>query len=84
MGKHVEVTAYVAGHDGRVYRQAGSRWSVPEEELKDGKPANGQDWWGLPEDAPELVKPKSKTPPGAGPKKGSASGEEETPGAGPQ
>lgn len=67
MTKTVEVVALEAGHDGRVYRNAGERFHVPEDRLADGTT------WFVPVDkAPEpKPKPTNPRPPGAGPAKGS-------------
>ena len=74
MSKQIEVVALEAGHDGRVYRPAGTRWYVPEEAFdKDGKHVAGSTWFVPVEKAPEpTAKKKNATPPGAGPKPGSA------------
>lgn len=62
------VIAVERGHDGRVMREVGERFDVPDERLKDGST------WFVPEgkEPPPAPKPKSKIPPGAGPIKGSA------------
>lgn len=78
--KMVEVVAIEAGHDGRVYRRAGELFHVPEDRLKEGST-----WFCLPEDKPApAAAPTNKRPPGAGPAKGSAAGDDGIPGAGPR
>jgi hypothetical protein len=62
------VIAVERGHDGRVMREPGERFDVPDARLKDGST-----WFVEESKAPApAVKPKSKIPPGAGPIKGSA------------
>lgn len=68
MAKMTEVIALEAGHDGRVFRQAGERFHVDMED----KRFEGATWFVEPEKAPPpKAKPTSTIPPGAGPKKGS-------------
>lgn len=72
------VVAIEPGHDGRVYRQAGERFSVDVDDprFKDST------WFAEPEKVPPpKAKPKEARPPGAGPAKGSAVKEEAAPGA---
>lgn len=73
MSKLTEVIALEAGHDGRVYRAAGERFSV---DLEDAR-FKGANWFVRPEEAPPpKPAPKDKRPPGAGPLKGSAVGQD--------
>ena len=78
--KMVEVVAIEAGHDGRIYRRAGERFHVDENRLKPASkdnPHGGATWFVRPEDEPAPTPAaKSKLPPGAGPLKGSAVGEQ--------
>lgn len=77
MANIVQVVALEPGHDGRVYRVAGERFSV---DLDDGR-FKGATWFSKPEDVPP-PKPaaKDKRPPGAGPAKGSALNADPAPG----
>jgi len=73
-----QVVALEPGHDGRVYRNVGERFSV---DLDDPR-YKGATWFVAPEKVPEpKPKPKSVRPPGAGPEKGSAIVVEAAPGA---
>lgn len=82
MTSRIEVVALEAGHDGRVYRNAGERWHAADEFIKDDrapngiKHASGQTWFVPVDKAPEpKAKPKDQRPPGAGPVKGSNAAE---------
>jgi len=64
------VIAIARGHDGKVIREEGEAFDVPDARLKDGST------WFVPEDkAAEAMKPaaarKTARPPGAGPLRGS-------------
>jgi hypothetical protein len=69
------VIAVERGHDGRVLREAGEQFDVPDERLKDGSN------WFVPVDKAPPPKPPTKNPrpPGAGPLKGSAAQQAEPP-----
>lgn len=68
----VRVVAIERGHDGTFMRQPGEEFSVPDERMKDGKPADGSTWFVAVGKAPAPVaKPADSRPPGAGPLKGS-------------
>lgn len=79
MTDQVEVVALEPGHDGRVFRQTGEKFRVPAARLEDGTT------WFVPVDKAPPPKPagKNQRPPGAGPVKGSAVGEDPALGAGP-
>lgn len=62
------VVAIERGHDGRVMREVGEKFDVPDSRLEDGST-----WFVEVAKAPPPAAPKkNKLPPGAGPLKGSA------------
>ena len=74
--KHV--VAIEPGHDGRVYRMAGERFSV---DLDDPR-YKGATWFAAPEEVPPpKPKPKDICPPGVGSAKGFVVKDEVAPGA---